>query len=195
MKKQLICVAVAAAFMAAAPSVLASENVDYLPATNAVEVGGQTDKQTVVVTDASSNIVYINQADSQFAASEIFKLKNEIPEGVYTVKFGGDNVNSDSKTFYIGMTNTSTDIELSEPPKGARKDNGNGTENIGYLASVNGTFRTLVIKKSYKYFGIDLGTTVTGNGTDVGVQINGVPKADTIQGVWLTTRGIELNNQ
>lgn len=194
MKKQLICIMAAAAMLAAAPAALASEGVTYDLGKKSVTVDGQDQKKIVLITNSDNDIVYVNQADSTFQATDEFLLKNDVTEGTYTIKLGADSGEAVTIPFTIGMSEASGDVKLTMPTEGGEATNSDGkTKNIGYTANnVSGTYKSVIIQKNGddKYYGITLGTVMTLDNAAVGIQINGVSDTTTISKVWLSQRGI-----
>lgn len=168
-------------------------------------------KETVLIKRGEStadvtndSIVYINQAATTFDAQTQFMLKSsaKTQEGLYTVMLGSSTGSVVYDTFYIGMSNTVGD----EPMTAISEENGGIAEiedadgiktyNIGYTATVSGSFRSVIIKAVVDdedvYMGRNLETNISGDGSvTLGIQINGVPTKDTIKGVWLSPRTID----
>lgn len=209
MKKSLICVAAVAAMMCTAVTSYATGS--YSPTNNSAAFTEAEGKSTVIIykgTDSptSDNIVYVNQASGVFGAATDFLLKDNAAEGVYTVKFGGSDESASASTFYIGMIDAINDIELNmidgENGYKAVVDNDVTTYNIGYTATnvdLSKGYQSIIIKKGENYMGCEIPSKLSGGGTvNIGIQINGVSGTlngttltPEIDGVWLSTRGIE----
>ena len=204
MKKSLICVAAVAAMMCTAVTSYATGS--YSPTNNSAAFTEAEGKSTVIfykVTDSptSDNIVYVNQASGVFGAATDFLLKDNAAEGAYTVKFGGSTDTPETSTFNIGMTNSETDVKLEQIDGALGYSFANEKYNIGYKGTVDLSkgYKSLIIKKGNTYMGCQVPTGLNGTGSaEVGIQINGVSGTlnDTtltpeIDGVWLSTRGIE----
>ena len=142
------------------------------------------------VPTASDEIVYVNQADanSTFAAGTEFLLKENVADGLYTVRFGGDS--TASSTFYVGLAESTGDIAMTAVGEIEKVTGGYG---IGYTITASGTYKSLLIKTGESIVGCALNTTITTDG-DVayGVQINAetAEELEAISAVYLSTREI-----
>lgn len=195
MKKGLICMT-AAAVIAAAPAALAMENVNYILGSNEVEINQEAGKKTVIITDVNGTIVYADLKSIGFKDNEILKIKENIPDGQYKIKLGGDSGDAVEKTFYIGfMAQGGIDVKLDKPGNDATTNNPNNTFNIGYMQTdVTGSYHSLVIKKGSKYYGMELSPVMTLNNAAVGIQFNYVADESDISEVWISGRDLETND-
>lgn len=208
MKKLLAEMLTAAAVMSVSATSFAA--VSYDVTDKYVTADEAKDMKTVIVTKGAeasdtvrdSDIFYVGQAESgaTFAGATQFLLKEtDLLDGAYTITFGADGKEPVSKTFYIGMTDTKNDVELTRitGEKGETTNNDN-TKNIGYKTdSATGIFKGIVIKTDGKYYGVKLNTdAITVSGAAVGIQINGITEEQaTNTKVWLTSRDFTVNDR
>lgn len=200
MKQKLICMAATAAMaMAMAPVAPAAEddvqNVNYVLNDNSVEVNEESGRKTVIITNENGEIVYLNQVSGGFGNTEILDLKEDIPDGKYTIKLGADSGTTIAKTFYIGFMETGgIDVKLYKPDQNSTTTNADNTMNIGYMKSgITGSYNSLIIKKDSKYYGIEFNPVMTLDNAAVGIQFNGVADENEISEVWISSRGVETN--
>ena len=143
------------------------------------------------VPTTSDDIVYVNQAEanSTFTAGTGFLLKENVADGLYTVRFGG--ASTASSTFYVGLADTTGDIAMKAVGGIEEVTGGYG---IGYTITASGTYKSLLIKKADNTIvGCELNTTITTDGdVTYGVQINAetATELEAIREVYLSTREI-----
>lgn len=211
MKKELFCMMAATAMLFATVKSYAAGSYDTTD--NVATFSDAAGKRTVLIykgnvndSATSENIVYVDQASNTFEASTQFLLKNTkangIEDGIYTVKFGSiDGTAATASTFYIGMINTGSDVELQMITGQDGYYEVGGKYNIGYTATVDISkgYQSIIIKKTDGlYMGCTIPSILTGTGlANIGLQINGVNGTldegmliPEIAGVWLSTRGI-----
>lgn len=138
----------------------------------------------------SDEIVYVNQADtdSTFAAGTEFLLKENVAEGLYTVRFGGNS--TASSTFYVGLAESEGDVSMTAVGGIEEVTGGYG---IGYTITAPGAYKSLLIKTGDTIIGCALNTVITTDGdVTYGVQINAETAAEleAINAVYLSTREI-----
>ena len=152
-------------------------------------VTGAGDYSTVLITDSSGNVVYVDQADGLFDAPMPFLIKANPDYGKYTVKLGGENIDPASTYFYVGVDAPKQgDVTMKRLQNEETPDNG-ATYRIGYYAEVEAGYASIyhALKVGYdgnpKYGGFDLGqnwdeTHYTGGGSLYLIfQLNDVPSA------------------
>ena len=150
-------------------------------------VTGASDYSTVLITDSSNNIVYVNQADSSFSASTDFLLKANPGYGKYNVKLGSENLTPANIYFYVGVDAPKEGDVTMKRLQNEETSDGGTTYNIGYYTEVGANYATTYnsIKVGYAdnpaYGGFDLGehwddTHYSGSGSLYLIfQLNDVP--------------------
>ena len=193
--KRIVCLAALTAMLSISATAFADDaEVFTLPADY---VGGSSDSatvnadgySTVLITKDEENgeIVYIDQADDAYSASETFLLKTDPAYGKYKVTLGSET-GAYNTYFYVGAySDNNEDIAMTRLQN--EKDNEDGTFNIGYYTDVAADFAETYnsIKVAYagapSYGGFDLAdnwddTHFEGEGRLYLVfQLNDVPSA------------------
>lgn len=198
--KKLVCLFAAITAMTAT---ITSYAATYETSNNA-----STDKavgmETVLIykgseTPTIENIVYVDQASSPFTAATKFALKADAAnnEGLYTVKFGKSDGTNQSDLFYIGMTEI-PDTDTKMTFFGSETVADGITYNVGYKATASGKINSVIIKATENsktvYMGVNLKTSIdTGGEAEIGIQIEGLPSVEYVEGIWLSARTITEN--
>ena len=126
-------------------------------------VTGADSYSTVLITDSSDNIVYVDQADTLFGAEVDFLLKADPAYGKYNVKLGGESITPTSTYFYVGVDAPKTgDVVMKRLQNEETNKDGTGY-NIGYYTEVEANYASTynALKVGYDghstYGGFDLG--------------------------------------
>ena len=110
--KKLVCTIMLVLMTAISATAFASEEITYKPGdANSVTAADAENKNTVLVKNQTTGeIVYVNQTDAEhlYTAATEFLLKAGAADGAYTIRFNG----TEAKTFYIGMTDETGDVQL-----------------------------------------------------------------------------------
>jgi hypothetical protein len=180
MKKIIACISLVFA-MSAGVTALAADT-DYNKVDNSYSTDA-TGFKTVLIEDASANILYVNQDDNGLSSTAKFLLKGDtaLADGTYKVTLGGhDTAAAQSKTFTISSKQpviTEVTVMGKEEIKDAE---GNVVSyNVGCKAQTTLDKCAYVVVTAVKgtetkvaYYKTDF----TGEGTvNVGIKITGVP--------------------
>ena len=128
----------------------------------ATTVTGAGNYSTVLITDSSDNIVYMNQADSSFKASTDFLLKANPSYGKYNVRLGGENVEPEDIYFYVGVDAPKEGDVTMKRLQNEETSDGGTTYKIGYYTEVEANYASTYnsLKVGYdghsEYGGFDL---------------------------------------
>ncbi len=139
-------------------------------------VTGAGDYSTVLITDSSGNVVYVDQADGLFDATMPFLIQANPNYGKYTVKLGGENVEPTSTYFYVGVD---ADPQKNDVPMKRLSYTGTSTENdITYYTA--GFYKTIKATEFSNYkslkVGYDNGEKTVWGGFDLADNWRELPK-------------------
>lgn len=132
--------------------------------------------------DTATDIVYVDQADSVFDASLDLILKAGIDDGKYTIKFGGAGKETTTQEFTLTTNSGSTtDPVVADMTTAATTNNGDGTTNIAFKATVDKSFDavefTVTKGENSKTGVLDLKNkvTLTGVAADCAILVSNIP--------------------
>ena len=135
----------------------------------------------------ATDIVYVDQADSVFGASLKLMLKEDINDGTYTIKFGGAGKETTTQEFTLTTNSGSTtDPVVADMTTAATTNNGDGTTNIAFSATVDRDVDAVeftVTKGGDTKTGVlDLKTplTISGTNAECAVLVSNIPTEYTV---------------
>jgi hypothetical protein len=151
-----------------------------------VKANGYT---TVLVhkADDINNIVYVDQADDTFGAALTLMLKADMDDGEYTMKLGGAGKETIASNFTLttnsgsGSEGSTTDTVVADMDSVATTNNGDGTKNIAFSATVTQDVDAVeftVTKGEYTATGVlDLKNSlnISGTNADCAILVSNIP--------------------
>lgn len=182
--KKLTVLSVLLLAVSAATTALAQ--TEYYPEDNSVTNKEQGRYQTVLVTAEDGTIVYVDQASSKLDGAKKFLLKDNLNNGLYTIKFGGSGVTATTAKFAVGVGITGYDTTLEV--KGEPVADANGKYSHGFVTPAggvdfsNGGIILVKIGDDVMAYPANNGLTLSGQTQAMfGVQIDDVPGNTSVE--------------
>lgn len=169
MKKIIALAALAVSLMSGTAALAA----DYTADNNAVTGVNASGYTTVlIIKDGSKDIsdaVYVGQSATGSTLSEeaSFLLKSDPADGIYTLKLGGENVETKTSRFYIGMPITDNDDRCDV------SFIDNGSVSFGWESAELDGYSTIILKLDDKVYGCELDGHIEGS-ANIGVVISDI---------------------
>ena len=130
----------------------------------------------------ATDIVYVDQHDSAFGTGLNLMLKPNLTPGTYTIKFGGAGKETTTQEFTLTTNSGSTtDPVVADMTTAATTNNGDGTTNIAFKATVDKSFDavefTVTKGENSKTGVLDLKNkvTLTGVAADCAILVSNIP--------------------